>query len=145
MRMSDKIVMYTDGGSRNNPGPAAVGVFIETLHKQFSHFIGEKTNNEAEYEAVIYGLQKIKQLIGKDKAKAAEVECFLDSEFVTKQLKHEYKVKEPNIQKYFLETWNLTLDFAKVSFKHIPREKNKTADKLVNDALDSQAKQATLL
>lgn len=143
--MSEKIVMYTDGGSRNNPGPAAIGVFIETLHKQFGHFIGEKTNNEAEYEAVIYGLQKIKQLVGKDRAKKAEVECYLDSEFVTKQLKHEYKVKEPNIQKYFLETWNLVLDFGKVTFNHIPREKNTTADKLVNEALDAREKQASLL
>lgn len=140
-----KIIMYTDGGSRNNPGPAAIGVFIETLHKQFGHFIGEKTNNEAEYAAVIYGLQKIKHLIGKDKAKDVEVECYLDSEFVTKQLKHEYKVKESNIQKYFLETWNLMLDFGKVTFNHIPREKNITADKLVNEALDNQLKQTSLL
>ena len=57
--MEQKIVMYTDGGSRNNPGPAAIGVYIETLHKQYGHYIGEKTNNEAEYEAVIFGLKKI--------------------------------------------------------------------------------------
>ncbi|MFC1756327.1 ribonuclease HI family protein [Patescibacteria group bacterium] len=143
--MSEKIVMYTDGGSRNNPGPAAVGVFVETLHKQYGHYIGEKTNNEAEYEAVVYGLKKIKQVIGKEKAKKVEIECFLDSEFVTKQLTHEYKVKEPNIQKYFLEVWNLMLDFEKVTFKHIPREKNTIADKLVNQALDKEEKQTTLL
>ena len=57
--MEQKIVMYTDGGSRDNPGPAAVGVYIETLHKQYGHYIGEKTNNEAEYGAVIFGLKKI--------------------------------------------------------------------------------------
>lgn len=89
----EKIVMYTDGGSRNNPGPAAVGVFIETLKKQYGHFIGEKTNNEAEYEAVILGLKKIKQIIGKDKAKNTEVEVYLDSEFVQRQMNHQYKVK----------------------------------------------------
>jgi len=143
--MDDKIVMYTDGGSRNNPGPAAVGVFVETLHKQYGHYIGEKTNNEAEYEAVIYGLKKIKQVIGKEKAKNINIECFLDSEFVTKQLNHEYKVKEPNIQKYFLEVWNLTLDFGKVTFNHIPREKNTIADKLVNNELDKQERQTSLL
>ena len=138
-------MMYTDGGSRNNPGPAAVGVHIETLHKQYGHYIGEKTNNEAEYAAVIFGLQKIKQLVGKDEAKKYAIECYLDSEFVTKQLKHEYKVKEENIQKLFLEVWNLMLDFKEVTFNHIYREKNKIADALVNEALDAQNKQNTLL
>lgn len=141
----EKIVMYTDGGSRNNPGPAAIGVWIETLKKQFGHYIGEKTNNEAEYEAIIYGLKKIKQLIGNDKARTTEVECFLDSEFVTKQMNHEYKVKEKDLQGLFLQVWNLMLDFGKVTFRHIPREKNKTADKLVNEALDNKEKQVSLL
>jgi len=137
--------MYTDGGSRNNPGPAAIGVWIETLKKQFGHYIGEKTNNEAEYEAIIYGLKKIKQLIGNDKTRTTEVECFLDSEFVTKQMNHEYKVKEKDLQGLFLRVWNLMLDFGKVTFNHIPREKNITADKLVNEALDNKEKQTTLL
>jgi ribonuclease HI len=141
----EKIVMYTDGGSRNNPGPAAIGVYFETLHKQFGHYIGEKTNNEAEYEAVIFGLKKIKQLVGKDEAKNIDVDCFLDSEFVERQLNHIYKVKEENIQKLFLEVWNLTLDFKKVNFSHIPREKNKVADKLVNEALDNQERQEKLI
>lgn len=141
----NKIVMYTDGGSRNNPGPAAIGVFIETLHQQFGHFIGEKTNNEAEYEAVIFGLNKIKQLVGKEKAKNLEIECYLDSEFVEKQMNHKFKVKEKNIQALFLKVWNLTLDFKKVSFYHIVREKNKIADKLVNQALDEREKQGSLL
>ncbi len=137
--------MYTDGGSRNNPGPAAVGVFIETLHKQYGHYIGEKTNNEAEYEAVILGLKKIKQIIGKDKAKNAEIEIFLDSEFVERQMNHQYKVKEPELQKLFLEVWNRTLDFGRVTFNHIPREKNKIADKMVNEALDEKERQGSLL
>lgn len=143
--MTEKIIMYTDGGSRNNPGPAAVGVFIETLRKQYGHYIGEKTNNEAEYEAVILGLKKIKQNIGKEKAKNTEIEIFLDSEFVAKQMNHEYKVKEPELQKLFLEVWNLMLDFGKVTFNHIPRERNKVADKLVNQALDEKERQASLL
>ncbi|MCX6765934.1 MAG: ribonuclease HI family protein [Candidatus Moranbacteria bacterium] len=141
----EKIIMYTDGGSRDNPGPAAVGVYIETLHKQYGHFIGEKTNNEAEYEAVILGLRKIKQVISKEKARKVEVACFLDSEFVTKQLNHEYKVKEPELQQLFLTVWNLMLDFGKVTFSHIPREKNKVADKLVNEALDEKERQISLL
>lgn len=137
--------MYTDGGSRGNPGPAGVGVWIETLDKKYGECIGEKTNNDAEYEALIFGLKKIKALLGKAKARRFEIECFLDSELVVKQLGHEYKLKEERIQKYFIEIWNLMLDFKGVSFVHISREKNKIADSMVNEALDNKCGQKTLL
>ena len=137
--------MYTDGGSRGNPGEAAVGVYIETFEKKFGQCIGIKTNNDAEYEALIFGLQKIKQTVGKDKAKKAEVVCFLDSELVVKQLNHEYKLKEPRIQQYFIEIWNLMLEFSTVTFTHIPREKNKVADAMVNEVLDAKYKQNSLI
>lgn len=143
--MEQKIIMYTDGGSRGNPGPAAVGVYIETLGKKYGECIGIKTNNEAEYEALIFGLKKLKALIGKEKTKNAKIECRLDSELVVKQLNHEYKLKEKHIQDFFIEIWNLMLDFGKVSFIHIPREQNKIADALVNEALDAQNKQSSLL
>ncbi|HCU71078.1 MAG TPA: hypothetical protein DIC35_05015 [Candidatus Moranbacteria bacterium] len=142
--MNDKITMFTDGGSRNNPGPSAIGVHIETLDKKYAEYIGIKTNNEAEYEALIFGLKKIKALLGKDKTKQYSIECYLDSELIVKQLNHEYKLKEERIQKYFIEIWNLMLDFGKVIFRHIPREKNKIADSLVNEALDQQEKQNNL-
>lgn len=141
----EKIIMYTDGGSRNNPGPAAIGVYIETLDKKYGECIGVKTNNEAEYAAVIFGLKKIKSLVGKTKVQNAEVECRLDSELVVKQLNHEYKLKEKHIQDFFIEIWNLMLDFKLVEFYYIPREKNKIADKLVNEALDTEVKQGLLL
>ena len=137
--------MYTDGGSRNNPGPAAIGVWIETLNKKYAEYIGEKTNNEAEYEALIFGLKKIKGLIGKEKAKQATIECYLDSELVVKQVSHEYKLSEEHIQKLFIQIWNLMLDFKKVSFHHVLREKNKIADALVNQALDEKEKQGKLI
>jgi len=140
-----KIIMYTDGGSRNNPGPAAVGVWIETLSKKYGEYIGEKTNNEAEYEAVIFGLKKLKSLLGKNKTRAHEIICYLDSELVVKQLSHKYKLTEEHIQKLFIQIWNLMLDFGKVTFNHIPREKNKIADALVNQALDEKEKQGSLL
>lgn len=140
----EKIIMYTDGGSRGNPGQASVGVFIETINKKINKCIGIKTNNDAEYEALIFGLQKIKQFIGKEKAKNTEIICYLDSELVVKQLNHQYKLKEIRIQQYFIEIWNLCLDYGNVNFFHIPREKNKIADKLVNDALDLQLKQNCL-
>ena len=151
----DKIIMYTDGGSRGNPGPAAIGVYIsaeggsasggETLNKKYGECIGETTNNVAEYAALISGLKKIKQLLGKDKTKQYEIECYLDSELVVKQLNHEYKLKEEYIQKNFIEIWNLMLEFKNVIFKHIPREQNKVADGLVNEALDNECKQGSLL
>jgi ribonuclease HI len=143
--MEQKIIVYTDGGSRGNPGPAAIGVYVETLGKKYGECIGIKTNNEAEYSALIFGLKKLKQVLGNDKAKKVSVECRLDSELVVKQLNHEYKLKEKHIQEFFLEIWNLMLDFGKVTFHHIPREKNKVADEMVNMALDDKAKQTSLL
>ncbi|HPN96585.1 MAG TPA: ribonuclease HI family protein [Candidatus Moranbacteria bacterium] len=143
--MSNIIKMYTDGGARNNPGPAAIGVWIETLDKKYAEYIGEKTNNEAEYEALIFGLKKIKALVGKEKTKETKIECYLDSELVVKQLNHQYKLKEEYIQKNFIEIWNLMLDFQKVTFCHIMREENKIADALVNEALDAREKQRSLL
>ncbi len=144
-----KIVIYTDGGSRGNPGPAAIGViFCNELGqeiKKYSEYIGEATNNESEYEALIFALEKFKQLFGKKIAKVSEIELRSDSELITKQLNGEYKILEPKIQTLFLRAWNLKLDFKKVKFRFISREKNKEADKLVNDALDSQAKTQSLL
>ena len=137
--------MYTDGGSRNNPGPAAVGVWIETLGKKYGEYIGEKTNNEAEYEALVFGLEKLKTLLGKGRLKAVQVECFLDSELVVNQLNHKYRLKEKHIQEKFIEVWNLMLDFGEVTFLHVPREKNKIADEMVNEALDEREKQRTLI
>lgn len=142
---TQKIIMYTDGGSRGNPGPAAIGVNIETLGKKYGECIGTKTNNDAEYEALIFGLHKLKALLGKGKTKQANIECRLDSELVVKQLNHEYKLKEPRIQQYFIEIWNLMLDFGNVVFVHVPREQNKIADALVNEALDAEAKQNCLI
>ncbi|MFC1638613.1 ribonuclease HI family protein, partial [Patescibacteria group bacterium] len=112
--MENKIIMYTDGGARNNPGPAGIGVWIETLNKEYAEYIGEKTNNEAEYEALIFGLKKIKSLLGKAKAKQYLVECYLDSELIVKQLNHQYRLNDERIQRYFIEIWNLMLDFGGV-------------------------------
>lgn len=136
--MQSNITMHTDGGSRGNPGPAAIGgvIQLEGDKHEFSEFIGKKTNNEAEYEALVFGLKKLKQKLGKAKAKSSQVSCFLDSELAVKQLNHQYKLKEERIQRYFIEIWNLALDFGKVDFFHVPREKNKQADRLVNRALD---------
>src|SRR5665648_212135 len=100
--METVIKMYTDGGSRGNPGPAGIGVWVETLDKKYGECIGEATNNVAEYAALIYGLKKLKQLLGKNKTRQFAIECYLDSELVVKQLNHEYKLKEEYIQRNFI-------------------------------------------
>jgi ribonuclease HI len=137
-----KIIIYTDGGSRGNPGPAAIGVVIDD--KEYSEQIGQATNNEAEYQAVIFALKKAKALFGKKVIKTAEVEIKSDSELLIKQLNGQYKILDSKIQPLFLKVWNLKIDFGKIKFNLIPREKNKQADKLVNEALDTQTKTQTL-
>jgi ribonuclease HI len=135
----EKIVMYSDGGSRGNPGPSALGVYIETLDKGYGEFLGVKTNNEAEYAAILFGLQKIKALLGKTKAKQVAVECRMDSELACKQLNHVYKIENEKLQPLFLAIWNLMLDFATVEFVHVRREYNTKADALANQAMDQAA------
>lgn len=137
-----KLIIYTDGGSRGNPGPSAIGaVFIdgETKHvlKTYGERVEDGTNNEAEYQAIIFALKKAKALYGKDKAKEMEVEMRMDSELACKQLNGEYKLSTKHIQELFIEVWNLKTDFGKVSFTHIPREQNILADAALNRALDS--------
>lgn len=144
-----RIIIFTDGGSRGNPGPAAVGfIFCNEkgeVFKKYSEYLGENfTNNEAEYQAVILALKKFKAIFGKKLAKNTEIEIKSDSELLIKQLKGEYKILEPKIQPLFLEAWNLRLDFKKVKFKLISRQKNQEADKLVNEALDSVDKQLSI-
>lgn len=141
----EKIIMYSDGGSRGNPGPAALGVFIETLDKRYGEYLGTKTNNEAEYAAIVSGLRKIKALLGKDRAKKIAVECRMDSELACKQLNHIYKIENAKLQPLFLEVWNLMLDFSAVTFAHVPREKNAVADAEVNKAINEATKQKNLL
>lgn len=137
-----KFIIYTDGGSRGNPGLAAIGVVIQNEKEQelkkYGEYLGDNlTNNEAEYRAVIFGLQKFKVFFGKKLAQNSEVELKSDSELLINQLNGEYKVLEPGIQKLFIAVWNLKTDFKKIKFALIPREKNKEADDLVNEALDS--------
>lgn len=141
MEGMEKIVMFTDGGARGNPGPAGAGVFIynhkgEIIRKAHL-FLGIMTNNEAEYQAVILGLDTLKKTFGKDKTKGLEIMVKMDSELVCKQLRGEYQVKEEKLVPLFMKVWNLQVaDFPKISFEHIPREKNAEADSLANRAMD---------
>lgn len=136
-----KIIIHTDGGARGNPGPAAIGVVIEggsVGKKEYGEYLGETTNNEAEYRAVIFALKKLKQLAGSSEAKQSDVEVILDSELIERQLKGEYKIKEKNLQNYFVEVWNLKSDFGSVLFRHVLRGENADADRIVNQVLDRE-------
>lgn len=149
---SEKIIIYTDGGSRGNPGPAGVGVVIANakneIIKKYSNAIGVKTNNEAEYEAVIFALQKTKHLFGKDKIKNMDIEIRMDSQLVARQLGGEYKINEEHLFPLFIKIWNLRVELAslggvgKIDFVEIPREKNKEADLLANEAMDKKETRA---
>ena len=131
-----KLTIYTDGGSRGNPGPAASGIIIkDSLGKTvaaYGEYLGRQTNNYAEYMAIISGLKKANAL------GATEVDCITDSKLVVEQLNRNWKVKEPTIQKLFILAYNASAKFKKVSYKHVLREKNKEADAEVNKVLDNQ-------
>lgn len=125
---------FTDGGSRNNPGPAGIGGVLYdengVLIDEVSEYIGTATNNEAEYRAIIEILKKAL------KHGVKEINCFLDSELVVKQVKGEYRVKHDRLKELFSQLNHVANQFEKITFTHVLREKNKEADKRVNKALD---------
>ncbi len=136
-----KITIFSDGGARGNPGPAAVGGKLEIRNSKseirehkISKYIGEATNNQAEYQAVIEALKWVEENI---KESDLEIECFLDSELIVEQLNQRYKIKNEGLKPLFWQIRDLMMALGgKISFKYIPREKNKEADKLVNKAID---------
>lgn len=145
-----KVIIFVDGGSRGNPGPSAVGfIFCNEkgqVFKEYSDFLGENiTNNEAEYRAVILAFKKFKAVFSNKLAKNTEIELRSDSELLINQLNGNYKILDEKIQPLFLEVWNLRIDFKKIKFKLISREKNREADRLVNQALDGQNKVQKLI
>lgn len=138
-----KIIVHSDGGARGNPGPAAIGVIITDSEDneidKISEYIGESTNNIAEYTAVLRGLIALKARFGEG-TRELEVDWRLDSELVVKQLAGEYKVKNPGLRGIHQEIQDMQADFPNISFTHVRREFNKEADKLVNKALDKEIK-----
>ncbi|MBU0458714.1 ribonuclease HI family protein [Patescibacteria group bacterium] len=127
--------LYTDGGSRGNPGQSAIGCILEDpsegkVVREHSERIGIGTNNVAEYKALIEGLKIAKRY------HPNRLVCFLDSELIVRQLKGEYRVKMPALKEFNEEISELMNEFATVEFHHIPREDNFRADALVNRALD---------
>ena len=144
----EKIIVYADGGARGNPGPAAIGVVIMRGNRaigKYAESVGERTNNEAEYEAVIFALKKLKHLFGKQKTRDLEIEIKMDSELVVRQLSGKYKITEERFYPLFIKIWNLKMDFGNITFQEIPREKNREADKLLNQELDKENIQSRLI
>ncbi|MBI4653301.1 ribonuclease HI family protein [Candidatus Kuenenbacteria bacterium] len=131
-----KLKIFTDGGARGNPGPGGIGVVIKYDNKvlEFSKYIGNSTNNQAEYKAVILALEEAKKLSAK------EINFYLDSELVVNQLNRKYKIKNQELSFLFIQIWNLSSNFNKITYNYISREQNKEADRLVNLALDDQNK-----
>ena len=138
-----KIIIYTDGGARGNPGPAGIGAVIadekgKTL-KEISEYIGEATNNFAEYEALIRAFEAARELFG-EKLKDMAIEVRMDSELIVRQMQGAYKVKEPALKEQFARVGQLVGALQNISFTHVTREKNAHADELVNDAIDKAGK-----
>ncbi len=126
--------IYSDGASRGNPGPAGIGAVIldekgKTLH-EIAKYIGETTNNVAEYEALLAALEYCV------KKKISPVEILADSQLLIRQMAGEYKVKHPNIIPLHQKARKYLAHLTVVGFKHVPRELNKAADKLANEGID---------
>ena len=133
-----KLIIYTDGASRGNPGPASYGFTISNKNKKLVYeegrFIGKTTNNVAEYTAVLEAFKWIKKHIKED----VKIELYADSKLVAEQLSGRYKVKASHLKPIIQKSQILAIEFGGVLFTHVPREKNTTADRLANEALDSR-------
>lgn len=129
-----KLQLSTDGGARGNPGPAGAGLVIKddqgNILLEHGQYLGETTNNVAEYTALLEALKFAKSLQGTD------LEIFMDSELIVKQMSGEYKIKQPHLQELAAQVKGLLAGFRSYTFKHVLREYNKEADRMVNKAID---------
>lgn len=133
-----KLIVFTDGGARGNPGPAGIGVVIQDAQgktiEAFGDYLGETTNNQAEYRAMVAALERAKAL------GATDVEAYADSELLVKQLHRVYKVKNSGLAPLFVKIWNLAQSFTSCTFQHVRRERNREADAMVNAAIDARGR-----
>jgi ribonuclease HI len=129
-----RLVLYTDGAARGNPGPAGAGVRVEspdgTAIDELAEYLGETTNNVAEYHALLIGLERARAL------GAASVEVRSDSELLVRQMTGEYKVKNAGLKELVTRARTLERAFRSVAYVHVRREKNRCADRLANLAID---------
>lgn len=129
-----KFRLYTDGAARGNPGPAGAGWAVldpeGNCVLEGKKYLGETTNNQAEYQALVLALKEALKLGRKG------LEVFADSELMIRQLKGEYKVKNEGLKPLHTEALLTLKQFQTYALHHVPREKNKTADRLANEAID---------
>ncbi len=141
MSPMQNITVHTDGGARGNPGLSGIGVavFDEKGERmtELAEFIGTATNNVAEYTAIVRALEHIATVV--PDTKAVHLTVKLDSELVQRQMNGVYKVKDATLKTYFDKAKTLTNDYASVTFVHMPRSENKSADQLANQAMDKGA------
>ncbi len=132
--------IHGDGGSRGNPGPSGAGAIIRdelgNTVAMVSKFLGHRTNNYAEYEAVIAAFEELSKMVSESKRKDTTVTVKMDSELVVKQMLGIYKVKHPVLKQQQARLIPLVRSFGSVSFTHVPRAQNKDADALANEAMD---------
>jgi len=135
-----KIIVHTDGGARGNPGPSGIGICIEDSSHEVIHevgeYIGEGTNNVAEYMAVKRALILLTELF--KESQKIEADFFLDSQLVERQLNGVYKIKDATLKIHASEISILRQKFGLVTFTHVRREENKRADELANEAMDRE-------
>jgi len=136
--MSERLVVHVDGGSRGNPGPAAAGAVVSapdgTVLREAGRYVGETTNNVAEYRAVLLGLELAAELGGR------EIEVVNDSELVARQIGGQYRVKNAGLRPLYEEAMATLRGFEKWSVRNVPRAGNARADALVNEALDARGR-----
>ena len=128
-----QLIIYVDGASRGNPGPAGVGAILtdeEGLYQEYLEYIGEATNNVAEYRALLLALQKAQLLYPRT------VKVFSDSELLVKQLRGEYQVKNPRLLQLYRKVRTFLSSFSSFQIEHVKRERNWRADELANLAID---------
>jgi ribonuclease HI len=130
-----RLTVHVDGGARGNPGPAAIAAVVYDQEGEILHEsglpIGPATNNVAEYRALLLGIERAREL------GATELELVGDSELVVKQVRGEYRVKDPGLKPLHAEVQAALEPLASWSIRHVRREQNAEADRLVNEALDS--------
>ncbi len=142
---SMKFFIYTDGGARGNPGPSGAGAVIKdesgATVKELHKALGVQTNNFAEYSAVIIALDGLKRLVPEARRKDTQVQFYMDSELIARQLSGIYQIKEATLFPLYIAVHNYRVaEFPNMTFTHIPREKNKEADRLSNVAMDESEK-----
>jgi len=136
--VSGEIKIYIDGASRGNPGESGAGIVIKDrqgkIFKRLRQYLGRATNNQAEYRALLLALKASREL-------GQNIRIFSDSELLVKQLKGSYRVKSKGLKPYFDEVRNLLKGFSSWEIAHIPREQNREADALANEAINTKENQ----